>query len=286
MSNPACMDYQRVAAAIRFLEEHATDQPGLAEVARAVHLSPHHFQRLFQRWAGVSPKRFLQFLTVEHAKRLLRDSGSVLDTTCRVGLSSPGRLHDLFVAVESVTPGSFKKSGAELRIGYGFHPSPFGEVLLAATDHGICHLSFVEPQRRRAALHELETDWNRATLEQDRTVTAGLMARVFGAPDSSAPLRLQLKGTNFQLKVWNALLKIPQGGAVSYGDLADRMGCSRSTRAVAAAVARNPVAWLIPCHRVLRGTGEFGGYRWGPQRKRAMLGWEAAQREQVPSRAS
>ena len=269
-------DYRRVARAIRFLQEHAGDQPSLDEVAQHVGLSPFHFQRLFKRWAGVSPKRFLQFLTVEHAKRLLRDSRSVLDTTFEVGLSGPGRLHDLFVSVEAVTPGQFKSRGLGVRIRYGIQPSPFGDCLLAMADQGICHLGFLDEGGAEAGIEELRQQWRGTEVVEERRSTREVAQRVFapvGArPDATLPLLL--RGTNFQIKVWHALLCIPEGSVISYGDLAERLGSPRATRAVASAVGRNPISYLVPCHRVLRSTGATTGYRWGPDRKRAMLARE------------
>jgi len=270
-------DYQRIARAIAYLEEHATEQPSLEEVADFIGLSPFHFQRLFSAWAGVSPKRFLQYLTVENAKRLLRQSESVLGAACEVGLSGPGRLHDLFVGVEAVTPGEYKQFGRDLRIDYGFHPTPFGDCLIAVTERGICALRFVDTERRQV-LDELRNEWAESDLTENAERTAPLITRIFAAPgmEQGAPLRLLLKGTNFQLKVWQALLKIPEGRVASYGALARALGHPQAHRAVGSAVGRNPLAYLIPCHRVLRANGELGGYRWGTTRKRAILAREAA----------
>jgi AraC family transcriptional regulator of adaptative response/methylated-DNA-[protein]-cysteine methyltransferase len=262
-------DYQRIAQAIAYIETHAERQPTLEEIAASVGLSEYHFQRLFSRWAGISPKRFLQFLTKENAKLLLANQ-SVLEATYAAGLSSPGRLHDLFVQAEAVTPGEYKSKGAGLEIAYGFHPTPFGECLLAATARGICFLAFVDGGNRDAALAELERDWEQATLTLDPARTEPYVEQIF-SPAPRAPLALHVRGTNFQMKVWEALLRIPPGGATSYEDLAVRIGQPRAARAVGSAVAHNPVAYLIPCHRVLRKTGEFGGYRYTPVRKKAML---------------
>jgi AraC family transcriptional regulator of adaptative response/methylated-DNA-[protein]-cysteine methyltransferase len=267
-------DYQRVAQAIAYIEAHAGAQPTLEEVAASVGLSEYHFQRLFSRWAGISPKRFLQFLTKENAKRLLPDQ-SVLDTAYAAGLSSPGRLHDLFVQAEAVTPGEYKTRGAGLEIAYGFHPTPYGESLLAVTSRGICFLAFVDGGDRDAALAELRRDWENAALTLDPASTGPYVAQIF-SPAPRPPLALHLRGTNFQLKVWEALLRIPPGRATSYEDLAVRIGQPRAARAVASALAHNPVAYLIPCHRVLRKSGDFGGYRYTPARKKAMLLRESA----------
>jgi len=279
-------DFSRVAAAIRYLEARADHQPGLEELAGAAGLSPSHFQRLFKRWAGVSPKRFLQYLTVEHAKDLLRDSNSVLDTSFEVGLSGPGRLHDLFVAVEAVTPGEYKAMGAGLEIAWGLHDTLFGRCLLATTPRGICHLSF--PAAGSAeGFERLRRDWGLARLVEDAAATRPAVETfLLAEPESPArPLGLVIKGTNFQLKVWNALLQIPRGRAVSYGDIAAHIGTPNAHRAVGTAVGANPIAWLIPCHRVLRKGGQLGGYRWGTTRKRAMIGWEAAHPRQAGSPA-
>jgi len=271
-------DYERVEKAIRFLEEHASDHPSLDDVAMHVGLSQYYFQRLFSRWAGVSPKRFLQFLTAEKAKELLRDSASVLETAYEVGLSGSGRLHDLFVSVEAVTPGQFKNRGIGATIRYGIHDSPFGYCLMGLTEHGICNLWFLEEDNRERALEQFREEWKAARILEDNEMTRKVAERIFSpsTPRERVDLKLFLSGTNFQIKVWQALLKIPEGSVVSYGDLARWMGMPTSARAVANAVARNPVAYLIPCHRVLRNTGEIGGYRWGTARKRAMLGREMA----------
>jgi len=272
-----CRDYARVEASIRFLETHHQDQPGLADIAAAAGLSEYHFQKLFSRWVGISPKRFLQFLTKEHAKKLIEGSGTVLDTTYDSGLSSPGRLHDLFVTCEAVTPGEYKKRGAGLDIRYGFHPSPFGECLLAVTDRGLCALTFVQDDDRHRPVTELERQWPQAHIRKAPDASAGLLDSIFGYPHDHppAPLYLFVKGTNFQIKVWEALLKIPLGRAVTYEDIARHIGMPNAQRAVGNAVGRNPIPFLIPCHRVLRKMGAFGYYGGGPSRKKAILGWES-----------
>ncbi|HEX9633456.1 MAG TPA: methylated-DNA--[protein]-cysteine S-methyltransferase [Gemmatimonadales bacterium] len=273
----ALKDYHRVEAVIRFLEAHAGEQPSLQAAAQAVGLSEFHLQRLFRRWAGVSPKRFLQYLTVEHAKRALRDGLSVLAAAYEAGMSGPGRLHDLFVAVEAVTPGEYRSLGQALEIRYGLAPSPFGECFLAVTDRGICALEFVAEGGAEAPLDRLRRSWPGARLVEDDERVAAVARRVFEpVTKRSAPVTLLLKGTNFQLKVWQALLQIPAGAATSYGALAEAIDRPGSARAVGGAVGRNPIAYLIPCHRVLRESGRFGGYRWGTERKQVMLGWEAA----------
>ncbi len=277
----SCHDYQRIEKAIRFLEKRAFAQPSLEEAAAHVGLSAFHFQKLFKHWAGVSPKRFLQFLTVSHAKQMLLRSSSVLDAAYDAGLSSPGRLHDLFVVVEAVTPGEFKTAGAGVEITYGFHDTPFGVCLVAQTARGICALSFVAPEGKAQAVSELRASWPQAQLREDAEAGRAAVEKIFssrlGCKDS--PVRLLLCGTNLQLKVWEALLRIPEGAVVSYQALAQAVGRPQAVRAVANAVGRNPVACLIPCHRVLRSSGEIGGYRWDTVRKRAILGREMARCE-------
>jgi AraC family transcriptional regulator of adaptative response/methylated-DNA-[protein]-cysteine methyltransferase len=279
-------DYDRIEQAILFLESNYQAQPGLSEVAASVHLSEYHFQRLFTRWVGISPKRFLQFLTKEHAKQLLAQCENVLDTAYESGLSSPSRLHDLFVATEAVTPGEFKSRGKGMLITYGFHPTPFGESLLALTERGICDFIFVERGDRHRALALLKSRWQRANLRQDERQTQVIVRRIFSAlgrieavPVSGnvgRPLSLYLCGTNFQIKVWEALLRIPLGAVVSYDDIAVHLGMPGAARAVGNAVASNPIPVLIPCHRVIRKVGDFGNYRYGAARKKALLGWEMA----------
>ena len=271
-------DYQRVEQALQFLEQNLQHQPELKEVAESVGLSEYHFQRLFTRWVGISPKRFLQFLTKERAKQMLERSGNLLEVAYQAGLSGPSRLHDLFVTCEAVTPGEFKSRGAGLDIVYGFHASPFGECLLAVTWRGVCYLAFVLQGDRLAALEGLKSSWKRARLTEDPDQTRPLVSQVF-APfwgGKTAPLNLFLKGTNFQIKVWEALLRIPPGQVVSYGDIAAHIGMPGAARAVGAAVGQNPIPVIIPCHRVIRKMGEFYNYRWGAARKKAILGWEMA----------
>jgi AraC family transcriptional regulator of adaptative response/methylated-DNA-[protein]-cysteine methyltransferase len=268
-------DYQRIEQAIRYLEANFQRQPELAEIAASVHLSEYHFQRLFTRWVGISPKRYLQFLTKESAKSWLKASASLLETAYASGLSSAGRLHDLFVTCEAVTPGEFKHKGEGLQITYGIHPSPFGECLLAVTARGICSLMFVEDGNLEAALAAFRHDWQKAKLSEDPTRTLPLLEQVFSAANV-ASLPLHLLGTNFQLKVWEALLRIPPGALTTYTTVAQSIGRPTAARAVSNAVAHNPIAYLIPCHRVIRESGEMGGYRYGIPRKRAMLEWETA----------
>ena len=271
-------DYQRVEQAILFLEANQQRQPGLKEVAESVGLSEYHFQRLFTRWVGISPKRFLQYLTKEHAKALLEGSGDLLAAAYESGLSSPGRLHDLFISCEAVTPGEFKHRGEGIEISYGVHPTPFGECLLALTSRGICSLVFVKGGDRFAALGELRRTWQRASLyeapRQTRPVAEQVVQALLG--ERSQPLSLHLRGTNFQIKVWEALLQIPEGRVVSYEDIAAAIGRPQAMRAVGSAVGANPIPLLVPCHRVIRKSGEVGGYHYGTARKKSILGWEMA----------
>jgi AraC family transcriptional regulator of adaptative response/methylated-DNA-[protein]-cysteine methyltransferase len=278
-------DYSRIEKAILFLEGNYPRQPELHEVAESVNLSEFHFQRLFRRWAGISPKRFIQFLTLEHAKRLLGGPHNVLDATYDAGLSSPGRLHDLFVNIEAMTPGQFKARGAGLSISYGFHPTPFGECLLSVTDRGICGLGFVPEAGRAEALADYQSRWPEARWQENERATQPYIRRIFGGgkPDGSRPITLVLHGSNFQLKVWEALLKIPMGSVIPYEDLAAEVCSARAARAVGGAVGKNPIAFLIPCHRVIRKAGGIGGYHWGTARKKAMLAWEAASTSAVPA---
>jgi AraC family transcriptional regulator of adaptative response/methylated-DNA-[protein]-cysteine methyltransferase len=264
-------DYRLIEQAIRYIESNATRQPELGEVAAAVGMSEFHFQRTFTRWAGISPKRFLQFLTKEHAKGLLAQSENLLDTTHQVGLSSLGRLHDLFVTTEAVTPGEYKTRGAGVTIRYGIHPTPFGKCLIATTERGICHLGFVQTSEGDA-VDNLVSDWKEAKMIEDVKTTAPLVAPIFDLNwRGNEALRLHLRGTNFQIKVWEALLQIPQGAVTTYERIATRIGQPSALRAVGSAVGHNPIAVLIPCHRVLRKDGDFGNYRYGSARKKALL---------------
>ncbi|HEX6269183.1 MAG TPA: methylated-DNA--[protein]-cysteine S-methyltransferase [Anaerolineales bacterium] len=269
-------DYLRIEQAILYLENHYKDQPSLEEVAANIGLSEYHFQRLFTRWAGVSPKRFLQFLTKEGAKELLGRSENLLDTTHQVGLSSLGRLHDLFVTTEAVTPGEYKSRGAGVTIRYGLHASPFGKCLVAVTERGICHLGFVQASEGDA-IDRLVTDWKEARMIEDYQSTAPLVEPIFDLSYRVKPLNLHLRGTNFQLKVWEALLQVPAGAVITYEGIAASIGKPSAMRAVGTAVGHNPVAVLIPCHRVIRKVGEFGNYRHGSLRKKALLAREFSQ---------
>ncbi|TLM98889.1 MAG: methylated-DNA--[protein]-cysteine S-methyltransferase, partial [Actinobacteria bacterium] len=247
-------DYERVRSAILYLAERAPEQPSLEDVAEHVGLSPSHFQRVFTRWAGVSPKRYVQYLSAVEAKRLLRESQPVLDTAFEVGLSGSGRLHDLMVTVEAMTPGEYARGGEGVSIVYGVHESPFGPCLIALTDRGVCALRFSDDPDAADAVAALAVEWPRADVRRDDGGTAEVVDRIFGSLDADEPLSLALKGTNFQLRVWEALLSVPEHALISYSDLAARIGEPRATRAVASAVGANPVAYVIPCHRVLRST--------------------------------
>ncbi|MDO8752270.1 MAG: methylated-DNA--[protein]-cysteine S-methyltransferase [Anaerolineales bacterium] len=265
--------YQLIEQAIQYIEANVQRQPELEEIASALGLSEYHFQRLFTQWTGISPKRFMQFLTKEHAKQLLNNSENLLETMHQVGLSSLGRLHDLFVNTEAVTPGQYKSRGAGLAIHYGIHPTPFGKCVIATTERGICHLGFVQASEGNA-IDNLAADWTQAKMIEDYQSTAPLIARIFLDRETDSPLTLHLRGTNFQIKVWEALLKIPTGSVTTYEHIAAQIGNPNALRAVGTAVGHNPIAYLIPCHRVIRKSGEFGNYRYGVARKKALLARE------------
>jgi AraC family transcriptional regulator, regulatory protein of adaptative response / methylated-DNA-[protein]-cysteine methyltransferase len=283
-------DYTLVAQAIDYIERNMQAQPGLDELAQALAVSPGHLQRTFQRWAGISPKRFLQYLTVEHAKAQLDASRSVLDAAFAAGLSGPGRLHDHFVTVEAMTPGEYKQQAAGLTITYGQHDTPFGPALIAVTPRGLNAVAFLGAAGYDGEVAELARRWPGARLVEDAEYTAAWAARIFHStpraiddpePNGTAhaPLRVLLKGTPFQIKVWEALLRVPEGALCTYGDIAREVCGPKAARAVGAAVAANPIAYLIPCHRVIRQTGVIHDYRWGSTRKKALLGWEAARQQ-------
>lgn len=281
-------DYQRIAQALAYVDEHFQDQPSLAEIAGQTGLSEFHFQRLFTRWVGISPKQFLKHLTLECAKRSLQDSASVLDAAYDAGLSGPGRLHDLFVTCDAVTPGEYKARGEGMTIRYGSHPSPFGDCLLLVTDRGICGLAFTdENEPLPAALQYLSEGWENARIVEAPDETQAYVERMFapetaGKAASKAPLRVLLRGTEFQTRVWRALLTIPPGTLTTYEDIARRLGYTKNAaRAVGRANATNMISYLVPCHRVIRKTGAIGGYRWGRERKLAMIGWEATRAERA-----
>ena len=270
--------YERIAQAIAFMRHHHLSQPDLKTIAQQVHLSEYHFQRLFTTWAGISPKRFSQYLTVEYAKSKIAESKSLLDLTTDAGLSSPGRLHDLFVTLEAMSPGEFKGGGAGLQICYGVHNTPFGACLIATTARGICNLHFFDGADEPIAEQHLRLEWPNADILYDHPITKAACDRIFNPlAQSQGPLILHVKGTNFQIQVWRALLRIPFGGITTYQGLATSINRPTAARAIGNAVGKNPVGYIIPCHRVIRESGEMGGYRWGLNRKTALLGWEASQ---------
>ncbi|MGL5834928.1 MAG: methylated-DNA--[protein]-cysteine S-methyltransferase [Waterburya sp.] len=272
--------YERMAKAIAFMRQNYLHQPDLATVAQHVHLSEYHFQRLFTRWAGISPKRFLQYLTVEYAKSKIAETASLLDLTVELGLSSPGRLHNLFVTLEAMSPGEFKTGAIGLQIWYGIHQTPFGECLIAMTLRGICNLHFLDTTNKDVIEQAFRLEWANAEIKQDQQATQEICDRIFEPSTThKKPLVLYVKGTNFQIQVWRALLNIPFGGITTYQGLAAAMGRPTAARAVGNALGRNPVGYLIPCHRVIRESGEFGGFRWGLERKTVLLGWEASRNQ-------
>lgn len=271
-------DYARIEKLIGYLEANFRSQPGLAELAAACGLSEAHLQRLFVRWAGISPKRFLQYLTASHAGRLLAER-SVLDASLESGLSGPGRLHDLMVTLQAVTPGEIRSGGEGLSLRYGVRPSPFGPCFIALSERGVCRLAFCPAEEADMLLSELRAQWPRATLREDPTATAEVAGRIFGALENPAPVALWVRGSNFQLQVWQALLRVPPGRVTTYQALATDIGRPSAARAVGNAVGDNPIGYLIPCHRVIRKSANFGDYRWGRLRKQALLVWEAAQTE-------
>ncbi|MBL8702280.1 MAG: methylated-DNA--[protein]-cysteine S-methyltransferase [Alphaproteobacteria bacterium] len=272
-------DYARIGKALAFIAENAENQPDLDAVAAAAGLSPFHFQRLFTRWVGVSPKKFLQYLTLERAKACLASSASVMEAAYESGLSTPSRLHDLFVAHEAITPGEFRRRGEGLAIAYGWAESPFGDVLILATARGICGLAFELQAGRAATLADMRARWPAATFHEDARQVARLGRSIF-APAPGERLDLVLYGSPFQIKVWEALLRIPAGALVSYDAVAAAVfGTARGARAIGAAVGDNPISYLIPCHRVIRKSGAINDYHWGRARKLALIGWEAAHGE-------
>lgn len=271
-------DYRRIADALAYLQAHADAQPDLASVARHTGLSEHHFQRLFTRWAGVSPKRFLQFLTVGDAKRRLAETRNTLDLSAEIGLSGSGRLHDLFVTLEALTPGEARSGGAGIDIRWGIHDTPFGRAVIGLTARGVCALHFIDSDDE--AIKRLHEDWPRASLDHQPAVTEKTARRIFTpmSQQQRAPLSVLVKGSNFQIQVWRALLALPAGAVTTYSDIAAALDSPGAARAVGSAVGANPITWLIPCHRVIRASGVLTGYRWGSARKAAILGWEAAHR--------
>ena len=269
------IDYERIEKAIIFLKQNFKEQPGLGEVAKQVHLSPFHFQRLFKNWAGVSPKKFLQFLSVEHAKNLLKQNLSLSDASYKTGLSGTSRLHDLFISIEGMTPGEFKNGGNGLNINYSFAETPFGDIIIASTNKGICQLAFVNEEI--IGIENLKYLFPKASLVQKTDLIQQDALQFFtGDWNDLKKIKLHLKGTPFQLKVWQSLLQIPLGNISTYGQVASNIQNANASRAVGTAIGSNPVAFLIPCHRVIMPSGIIGEYHWGSNRKTAILGWEAA----------
>jgi AraC family transcriptional regulator, regulatory protein of adaptative response / methylated-DNA-[protein]-cysteine methyltransferase len=276
MSEQQHINYNRIAEAIDYIQQHFKEQPSLDEVADKIHLSPFHFQRLFTDWAGVSPKKFLQYISVQHAKNILKDKQATLfDAAFETGLSGTGRLHDLFIKIEGMTPGEFKNGGENLFINYSYAESPFGNIAVASTTKGICYMAFADDEQK--ALNDLQQHFPNATFKQMLDVIQQHALYIFTHDWSKLhQIKLHLKGTDFQLKVWETLLKIPMGQLSTYGSIAEKIKNPNASRAVGTAIGSNPVAFLIPCHRVIQSTGTFGGYMWGPTRKTAIIGWEAA----------
>lgn len=275
MTEQKHLDYNRIAKAIEYINANFKKQPGLEEIAEKVHLSPFHFQRLFTEWAGTSPKRFLQYISLNHARKLLKENQATLfDAAYETGLSSTGRLHDLFVNIEGMTPAEYKNGGKDLNINYHFSFSPFGNILIASTLKGICFMAFYDDEHK--ALSDLKNHFPNAHFSQQKDSFQENALRIFKLAPSKLPqIKLHLKGTDFQLKVWETLLKIPSGKLATYGMIANEIEKPKASRAVGTAIGSNPVAFLIPCHRVIQATGAFGGYMWGSTRKTAILGWEA-----------
>jgi len=273
----AVSDYEVVRRAITFIAQHWREQPSLERIAGHVGLKPLSLQRLFTRWAGLSPKGFLQALTLDHARALLDQSASVLDASYEAGLSGPGRLHDLFVTHHAMTPGAYKARGEGIVMRWGFHPSPFGSALVIVTDHGLAGLAFADPGEEEATLADMKARWPHATYVENEGVTGPYARRVFDPamwrPDR--PLRIVMIGSDFELRVWETLLRLPFGRATTYSDIAAHIGSPKAARAVGAAVGKNPISFVVPCHRVLGKGGSLTGYHWGLTRKRAILGWEA-----------
>src|SRR5215469_13394198 len=274
----AADDYAVVCRAIAHIRGHWRAQPSIGTIAEAAGVTPDELHHLFRRWAGLTPKVFLQALTIDHARALLRDSASVLDAAYEVGLSGPARLHDLFVTHEAMSPGEWKTGAEGLRMYYGLHPSPFGTSLVIATERGLAGLAFADPGEEAAALADMKGRWPMANIVEDRARTAALARRIFDTRlwRANRPLRVVLIGTDFEVRVWETLLRIPMGRAVTYSGIAAKIGATKAARAVGAAVGKNPISFVVPCHRVLGKSGDVTGYYWGLTRKRAMLGWEAA----------
>jgi len=279
LQSAALRDYDSVRRAIAFISEHWRTQPTIEAMADAAAVTPDELHHLFRRWAGLTPKAFMQALTLDHAKNLLRDSASVLDAALDSGLSGPGRLHDLFVTHEAMSPGEWKTGAGGMTLRYGFHPSPFGTAIVIATDRGLAGLAFADHGDEQTAFADMKRRWPNATYVEDTNGTTALAQRVFDTRlwRADQPLRVVLIGTDFEVRVWETLLKVPMGRAVSYSDIACKINSPKASRAVGAAVGRNPVSFVVPCHRALGKSGALTGYHWGITRKQAMLGWEAGQ---------
>jgi len=276
MYNKHELNYTRIAAAIEYIKANFKTQPTLDEMARQVHLSPFHFQRLFSDWAGTSPKKFLQYISIEHAKNLLKENRATLfETAMETGLSGTGRLHDLFINIEGMTPAEYKNGGKSLVINYSFAPSPFGSLLIASTEKGVCHMAFEEDEKK--AFENLKENFPLAEFRPQTDPIQLSALAIFRNNQNLLPeIKLHLKGSDFQLKVWEALLKIPFGKLTTYGTIAETIGHANASRAVGTAIGSNPIAFLIPCHRVIQSSGHISGYRWGTTRKVAIIGWESA----------
>ncbi|WP_212747612.1 bifunctional transcriptional activator/DNA repair enzyme AdaA [Fodinibius saliphilus] len=269
------INYERVGKAIKYINEHANEQPNLDDIAEAINLSPYHFHRMFKKWAGITPKKFLQYISINHAKEILQNDKTIAEATFQTGLSSSSRLHDLFVKIEGMTPGEYKEEGKALNIHYQFGESLFGPTLIASTGKGICHLSFVDDEDR--ALKQLAMRWANARIGEAKDEhIENLQHGLTSHQGNLNKVKAHIRGTDFQLKVWEALLKIPVGQLASYSDVARAINKPKASRAVGTALANNPVAYLIPCHRVIRKVGKIGQYRWGSTRKQAIIGWELA----------
>lgn len=275
----AASDYDVVRRAVAHIRGNWRQQPDIDTIAEAAGVTPTELHHLFRRWAGLTPKAFLQALTLDHARNLLRDSASVLEASYEVGLSGPGRLHDLFVTHEAMSPGEWKAGGEGLEMRYGFHASPFGLALVIAAPRGLAGVALADPGSERAALDDMTRRWPKATYREDKAGTAELAARIFDPAlwRADQPLRVVLIGTDFEVRVWETLLKIPMGRYTTYSDIARKLDAPKAARAVGAAVGKNPISFVVPCHRVIGKSGELTGYHWGLTRKRAMLGWEAGQ---------
>jgi len=281
MNEQQQLNYNRIATAIEYINNHFRQQPSLEELAQQVHLSPFHFQRIFSEWAGTTPKKFLQYISTEHAKKLLKEQQATLfDTAIELGLSGTGRLHDLFINIEGMTPAEYKNGGKQLTINFSYAESPFGNLIIASTPKGICYMAFEENETK--ALNDLKEKFPNATYLQKLDTLQQNALFIFQNDWTQLPnIKLHLKGTDFQLKVWESLLKIPLGKLSTYGSIAEQIGNTNASRAVGTAIGTNPVAYLIPCHRVIQSTGQIGGYMWGPTRKTAIIGWESAKADQI-----